>query len=461
MSTLAGRLLLAFATVIIVVGIVTVLLATHTTSSEIRHVMTFSDGGRMEMTDAATLRDRLAESYAMTGGWEDAAPLLGESGSHMHMMGGSLILAAPDGGIITGAPQGRLSPRQLESALPIVVDGDEVGVLYAREVTHMMDPGVEEVVGRVNRAVWLAALVATVLAFGLSLLIVRTISQPLGRVASAAASVAHGDLTARAPVAGPAEVRSVAEAFNFMADSLDRQETLRRSMLADIAHELRTPLAVMQAQIEALTDGIFPTTPEHLEPLSGQARQLTRLVDDLRMLALADAGRLDLERSAVALPALIANLLAVFARESAAGGVAITSEIPEELPPLDADPVRLRQVLSNLLSNALRHTPPGGTIQVEAHHEASVARIILSDTGEGIRPEDMPHVFERFYRADRSRSRSTGGSGLGLAIARRLTEAHGGAIEAASSPGAGTTVTLTWPLWTGAQGNPARRDTSA
>ncbi|MCZ7575416.1 MAG: ATP-binding protein [Ardenticatenaceae bacterium] len=446
MSTLAGRLLVAFAAVIIVVVATTSALAGRATSSELRHVMMGGPGG-MQMVDAETLRDRLAQSYAATGGWDQAAPLLAESSSHMGMMGGTVVLAGPDGTILAGARPGRLSAAQRAQALPINVRGRVVGLLLVRGGAMMADPDVEVAATRVNRAVWLAASAAGILAFGLAFLIVRTISRPLASVAAAARTVAGGDLSARAPVAGPTEVQSVALAFNQMAESLSHQETLRRAMLADIAHELRTPLAVMQGQIEALEDGVFPPTPEHLAPLHGQAMHLAHVVEDLRTLAHADAGQLALERQPVPLATLVDDLLAGLVAEASGKGVTLASEIPRELPPLDADPVRLRQVLVNVLSNALRHTPMEGTIILSALRRAATARIAITDTGEGIGPEELPHLFERFYRADRSRSRATGGSGLGLAIARRLTEAHGGSVAVSSALDRGTTVTLTWPLW--------------
>jgi two-component system, OmpR family, sensor kinase len=370
MNTLAGRLLLAFALVILVGSTTTVFLAGRGTAIEIRHMME------------------------------------GSMGLEMPMMGGR------------GA------------------DGE----------VHVMELPVELLVVRVNRAVWLAAIAAGGVAFALALLLLRTIAAPLARVAAAAAEVAGGDMAARAPVQGPWEVRQVADTFNGMATTLARQEELRRAMLADVAHELRTPITVMQGQLEALTDGIFPLTPQSLEPVHAQTLHLARLVEDLRTLAHAEADQLALERMPAALPALACDLLASFAPQAQGKGILLVNALPADLPLIDADLVRLRQVLSNLLSNALRHTPKGGRVTLAAHADKDAVVIMVSDTGEGIPPEELPHVFERFYRADRSRTRSTGGSGLGLSIARRLTEAHGGDISLRSEIGHGTTVLLRWPL---------------
>jgi len=449
MNTLAGRLLMAFFVVILIFSMIIITLAGRTTSNEIRHVMIGSAPGQMQMVDALTLRDQLAESYAESGEWEAAKGFLSQNSFHMRMMGEAVILAEADGSIIVGDEYQRaLSAAEEAEALPIKVNDEMVGLLVVRTGRHgqMGDPMVEEVVMRVNRAVWLATSVAGGLAFALALLIVRTISAPLARVADASQAVASGDLSARAPIAGPTEVQSVALAFNQMAYNLNEQEALRRAMLADVTHELRTPLTVMQGQIEALIDGIFPPTAEHLAPLHTQTLHLARVVEDLRTLAHADAGQLELEQVAVSLPKLVSDLLHALEADATAKQLTLTSQIPDDLPPLRADAVRLRQVLVNLLTNALRHTPPNGRIIVAASEQDRYAQLTITDTGEGINPDDLPRIFERYYRPDGTRPPSTNGSGLGLAIARRLTESHGGTIAISSQLGVGTIVTLTWPL---------------
>jgi signal transduction histidine kinase len=446
MNSLAGRLLLAFVSVTALSGALTVLLATRSTSSEIRHVMTMSREGGMEMIDTAVLRDRLARSYASSGDWREAESLVGAAGDHMRMMGGATLLADPDGRILAGGPDGRLTAVQRAQALSIEVEGQLVGLLWARGVMHGMDPVAEETVRRVNRSVLLASLFATVVALGLSLLFVRTLGGSLSRIAGAAERVAGGEFDVRVPVDGPDEMRVLAGAFNQMTASLERQEGLRRSMLDDIAHDLRTPLTVIRAQVEAIVDGILPPTPEQLEPLAVQVQQVSHLVDDLRTLSNVEAGRLHLSRGPVALRDLVDDLLGAMVVESSAPGRCAHNAVPADFPPLDADPVRLNQVLGNLLSNAIRHTKSGGTIVVEACREGDEAHVVVRDDGEGIDPADLPKVFDRFYRAEPSRNRASGGSGLGLAIARRLTEAHGGRIAIESEPGHGAAVSLAWPI---------------
>lgn len=453
MNTLAGRLMLAFAGVILVAGVLTVVLVSRSASSEMRRVMVVT-GGQMRMVDAATLRDSLAESYRRTGSWDHAGALLDESGAHMRMMGGDVALLGPDGSVLAGnVPTGSRAASD-RSELPIVVDGARVAVLLVRDMPDMMGsaPPLDVAVARVSRAAWLAAMVAGLLAFALAWLLVRNVSRPLAKLAGAARSVARGELGVRAPVGGPAEVRGVAESFNSMAETLAHQEDLRRAMLSDVAHELRTPLAVIQAQAEALQDGILPPTPPNLAPLVNQSKQLVRVVEDLRTLAHADAGQLQLEVTAVPLAPLVAEVLSGLAGEAAAHGVTTVGAVPSDLPDLRADPVRLWQVLANLLSNALRHTPAGGSVVVTAARCHDMAEITVRDDGAGVPPEDLPHVFERFYRVEKSRSRDTGGSGLGLAIARRLVEAHGGRIRLESRLGAGTVVTFSCPLYDGRTG---------
>jgi two-component system OmpR family sensor kinase/two-component system sensor histidine kinase BaeS len=240
------------------------------------------------------------------------------------------------------------------------------------------------------------------------------------------------------PVNPADELGELGLAFNTMAASLERAERQRRDMTADIAHELRNPIAVLQANLEGVIDGVLPPTPENLTPLLDQTHMLTRLVDDLRTVALADAGQLGLQRENTDLLMLGRSAVAQFQSQANANGVSLSLEAPAGLPAAMVDPQRITQVLGNLLSNALRHTPAGSTTTLRLSLEPKPpSRVSFSvhDSGPGIPPEVLPHIFERFYRADQGRSRLDGGTGLGLTIAKQLVEAHGGTIWALSEPG--------------------------
>jgi two-component system, OmpR family, sensor histidine kinase BaeS len=268
----------------------------------------------------------------------------------------------------------------------------------------------------------------------------RRVVTPLSGLISAAGRVEAGDYTARVAVEGSPELRSVARAFNAMTATLRENEQRRRTFLADVTHELRTPLAVIRGQAEAIADGVYPGDAEHLAPIIEAARSLEVLTEDLRTLALTEAGALALAREHVDLVALAHDAVAGFQARAEAAGVKLSAEAAEDVPPADADPVRIRAVLGNLLANALRHTPAGGTITVAVRRSGDRAEAAVTDTGEGIPADLLPHVFDRFVKG----SGSTG-SGLGLAIARDLVRAHGGTIEIASRPGSGTTVRLALP----------------
>jgi two-component system OmpR family sensor kinase/two-component system sensor histidine kinase BaeS len=281
----------------------------------------------------------------------------------------------------------------------------------------------------------------------------RRFTSPLSDTMKAADALAEGDLSARVPVEGSPEFRSLARSFNRMAEALETADRQRRELLADIAHELRTPLTIVQGNLEGLRDGVYTPTQEHLELVLDETQKLSRLVEDLRLLTLAEAGQLPLDLQPVDVSLLLADVRDAFGVPADEAGIALKLEAAGSLPTLFADPQRLGQILGNLVTNALRHTPPGGEVVLGAglcseEAEAPGVEIWVADTGRGIPPEDLPHVFERFWRGDAARSHQAGaGSGLGLTIARSLVELHGGRIwaESAGLPGEGTTVKLVLP----------------
>ena len=269
----------------------------------------------------------------------------------------------------------------------------------------------------------------------------RRFAAPLGDLIDAAESVEAGNYAVRVRARGPRELRSLATAFNSMSGRLESSERERRRLLADVTHELRTPLTIMQGNLEALLDGVYPADATHLEPILDETRVLSRLVDDLRTLSLAEVGALALHREPTDVAGLVADSVASFHMQADAAGVELASKIDGVLPQAEIDPVRMREVLSNLLSNALRYTPRGGSVRVGASVADGQVRVAVRDTGPGIAAEALPHIFDRFYKSDESR-----GAGLGLAIAKSLVVAHGGEIEATSEPGQGTEMRFTFPV---------------
>jgi two-component system, OmpR family, sensor histidine kinase BaeS len=296
-----------------------------------------------------------------------------------------------------------------------------------------------------------AALTAGAIAAGLSLLLAiglaYTLMRPVREMTRAAHRLGEGDLSQRVQATGDDELAVLGQTFNRMADSLQKSEQSRRALTADIAHELRTPLAVQRAHLEALQDGIYPLTAENLTPILDQNLLLTRLVDDLRTLAMADAGQLKLERMPTDLAGLTERLADRFRPQADARGISISVQENSEMQALilDVDSMRIEQVVGNLLSNALRHTPDQGRIEISLERLIDRVCLKVRDSGPGIPPEALEHIFDRFYRADRSRNRNDGGAGLGLAIARQLAEAHGGTLEAANTSQGGAEFSLSLP----------------
>jgi len=266
----------------------------------------------------------------------------------------------------------------------------------------------------------------------------RTFS-PMAHVVDAADRVAGGDYSVRVDPNGPPAVRSMVDAFNTMTERLESNEVQRKHLLSDIAHELRTPLAVVQGTIEGMLDKVYPMDADHLAPLLDQTQLITRLLNDLQTVATAEAGVLELHRSRTDISGLIRDVVTSFTPMASHRGVQITAHAQERVE-LDIDPIRIKQVLDNLVTNALRYTGEGGSVAVALESHGHEVLIHVSDTGRGMTTEEAARMFERFVK-----SSDSGGSGLGLAIAKGLVEAHGGTISAISEPGKGTTVTIRLP----------------
>jgi len=269
---------------------------------------------------------------------------------------------------------------------------------------------------------------------------IRRFSEPMDNLIDAAGRIEKGDYSAYIPESGPPELISVARAFNAMSARLKASDEQRRSFLADVAHELRTPLSVIRGQAEAIADGVYPGDADHVMPILDSTRALEVLVEDLRTLVLTEAGSLVLNKEHVEPGALVQDVLASFETQSEAFGVSMASAIDSTAPMVDVDPARIRSALANVVSNAIRHTPSGGSIRLEVHNASDQVGITVEDTGEGISPDILPRVFQRFVKGPGST-----GSGLGLAITHDIITAHGGTIDIQSTVGSGTAVHITLP----------------
>ncbi|HVW05821.1 MAG TPA: HAMP domain-containing sensor histidine kinase [Vicinamibacterales bacterium] len=286
-------------------------------------------------------------------------------------------------------------------------------------------------------------LLVCAVAAGVVALVIRRLAAPVADIVSAAERIGQRDYRVRVtvPSSGPAWIGDTARAFNAMATELEAQDTARRQLMADIAHELRTPLAIVQGTLEGLIDGVYPRDDERLQGLLDDTRVLARLVDDLRTLATAEGGALALAKEPTDLVALANDVVASLDGQAQEAGITLRVDAPAgEIDPVTIDPVRIREVLTNLVANALRYTPRAGQIRIAIDSSSAAVDVRVSDTGSGIAPADLPHVFDRFYKGTGS-----SGSGLGLTIARRLVEAHGGSIRAESVPGQGTTIAFRLP----------------
>lgn len=285
---------------------------------------------------------------------------------------------------------------------------------------------------------WIVALVLVILVTAVGFRSIRRMTGPMDNLIQAARRIEKGDYSASVPEYGPPEMRSVARAFNAMSARLKVTDEQRRSFLADVAHELRTPLSVIRGQAEGIADGLYPADATHLEPILDATRGLEVLVEDLRTLVLTDAGSLVLNREPVDPTVLIHEVLASFKVQAEAAEVNLAGDLDYGVPMVEVDPARIRSALANVISNAIRHTPPGGSVRVAVQSADDQVLIAVTDTGEGIPATLLPRVFERFVKGPTST-----GSGLGLAIVHDIVTAHGGRIEIDSTQGVGTSVRIT------------------
>ena len=408
---------------------------------------------------AERLAPEFAAYYAQTGGWtgvdqwwaSEAHEPSGGKGTGRGLGQGAgassdrLLLADASGHVILDS-QGELLGRQmpdleLSVGVPIEVGGNAVGTLVVAAEGTVHESLESEFLNQVNRSLVWAALAAGVVALVLGLVLARQLTAPIRDLTNAAHQLADGEM-AQVQVRSDDEIGELGQAFNQMTRSLAQQETLRRNLMADIAHELRTPLTVIRSDLEALLDGVYEPTPETLASVQEETLLLARLVDDLRSLAQAEAGQLRLEREPLDLAELLGGVSAGFESQAISQGQELRLDLPPDLPTIDADPQRVRQVTANLVSNALRHAPDAGQVVIAAQALPTEVQVSVADDGPGIDQEVLDRVFERFWHGAQPRAQ---GSGLGLTIARELVRAHGGRIWVESELGQGSTFHFTLP----------------
>lgn len=351
------------------------------------------------------------------------------------------------GQVITSSVSSSSSTASLSPSQVLYIPTDEPAQSSAFHIDVQLNNSSPEAtfLTSVNQALWLAVLVAGLIALLLALWFASTLLKPLHTLKIAAERMEQGDLSQRVSVKGKGEIGALAHAFNTMADSLNRAEQGRRNLTNDVAHELRNPLMNIRGALELLVEGILEPTPETLVSLYEETSLLSRLVSDLQDLSLAEAGQLRLARQLVEIADVVNQTVQVVQPQLEKKRLVLQVSLPSSLPPVEADPERIAQILRNLLSNAIIHTSRPGKISIRASLNAALIEIRVQDSGVGIAPEHLPHLFERFYRVDASRARSTGGTGLGLAIVKQMVQAHGGQISVTSQVGKGTCFTFTLP----------------
>jgi signal transduction histidine kinase len=452
MRTLFAKITLAFVLVSLVgAGLAVLIIQTSTRSAFDR----FLFDQNIDQVTAA-----LAEYYTAEGGWGNLESVIvqlprldpGGPGGDQHNDSFRLpyLLVDANGILVSGrAPNDQqvFPEKELKRGVAIEVNSQVVGYLInPRSMVAWERESPQGIfLSTVNQAILIGALGAILASLLLGAVLARSLTRPLHELAEATRRVAQGALGIQVPVRSNDEIGQLTGSFNRMSADLDQSNKLRKQMTADIAHDLRNPLSILLGYTEALSDGKLTSSPEIFDTMHDSAGQLSRLVDDLRTLSLADAGELPIQPQPVAPAALLERARAAYAAQAEGRGIRLSVAASDNLPEITVDPERMAQVFANLVANALRYTPSGGLIELSAGQEAGQVWMAVRDTGSGIAPEDLPNVFNRFYRGDRSRQ-NNGDAGLGLTIARSLVTLQGGEIAVESTPGQGTQFTMRFPV---------------
>lgn len=453
--SLLFRLMAAFLAVILVTTGSVFLFINRSTQNQIRQYEL-----QTEQVLADRMQSQLSIYYFRQHNWNGIQPFIEQWGNLYEQR---IVLTDTQGTVVADS-QGELTgkytntnvpgrPITASSSMPgrmqPAVAPDNIGTLYIlpKSATEMRLASMQILFRAIGLYFLWGGLIAVVFAFIFTFFLSRRILSPVQALTDAARKLGRGDFKQRVNVSDSGEIGSLAQTFNSMAADLERTEQLRRNMVADVAHELRTPVSNIKGYLEAAQDGVVKMDVDTIKTIDEEATLLSQLVDDLQELSLAEAGELKLDRQEVDTAELVKQAAAVMQAKAIARSLIISANLPTGLPAADIDPQRINQVLHNLLENAIVHTPAGGTVTIAAEQKGNQIAVSVTDTGEGIPADELPLIFERFYRVDKSRSRRTGGHGLGLTIAKRLVEAHGGKIEASSEVGKGSSFTFTVPIF--------------
>lgn len=446
------QLLGAFGLIIVVALGTVALLAQYTARQEVE---SFLRHGGQEGLEA--MSSSLENYYLENGTWSGVDSLFtvspgrgrgqraGENAER-----GDHVLTDAEGLVVYSAGQlnigDRLTDEELGRSIPLKSSGEIVGYLLPEGgIPELPDNFESLLVARVNRATFLSALISGGVAVLLAVVFSAIILKPVRELTRAAEALSQGDLSQRVSVQGKGELASLGETFNDMAETLQEAEYRRKAMTADIAHELRNPLAIQRAHLEALQDGIYPLDRDQVDRLYSQNQHLSRLVEDLRLLAMADAGVLSLDKTRFDLAALCLKMMADFEPQIAPRNIFLEVAPQSSRLLIFADNERIKQIINNLMQNALRYTPEGGQIKVSFAEANGEIVLEIFNSGPQMSEETLNHLFERFYRGDRSRDRNAGGTGLGLAIAKKLAEVQGGSLTGKNHPQGGVVFVLTFP----------------
>ncbi len=438
------RLSMTFAVIILVTVGTIYLVVSQRIADEMEYYKTISAQYRSNQ-----ILSRLYIFYWNHRSWEGVQSVVEDTA---HVSGAHIILVAVNETVIADSqgklPVGTNYTDLSESPLNLTLGKDILGRVYI-----ISDPAAEIYVApflrlsaSINRSLLLGGSVAIAIALLLTFVLSRRMTSPIGALAKAAKRLGRGDLSQRVQLGSKGEVAALAQAFNTMAADLEHDEQLRRNLVADVAHELRTPLSNIQGYLEAIRDRVMKPNAATIRSLNEEVALLSRLVNELQDLSLAEAGELKLVYQAEDITKLVKQAVTPLQPQLTAKELSLSLDLPDNLPPVNIDLQQVNQVLHNLLENAVAYTHKGGTINVVAAKQGDWVEVSVSDTGEGIPAEDLPNIFERFYRVDKSRARVTGGSGLGLTIAKRLVEAHGGTIKVQSKLGKGSRFSFTIPV---------------